>query len=113
MSAKVIHFLDNRIYGNLVLMVALRGVSCGRQGVAFVNDKECLPGLAGLLGDDIECLIKKRAHLSDFARSPDSGAELEEHSLLPGFARQPVTRAFGSDRFSGADIAREDHEGVS
>ena len=112
MAAKVVNFLDDGVDGHFVLVVALRRVPRGRKGVAFVDDEEGLPGLSGLLGDDIKRLVEKRAHLADLARSADAGAEFKQHRLLAGFASQSVARAFGRDSLSCADIAREDNQGI-
>jgi hypothetical protein len=40
MSAKIIHFLDDGIYGNLVFMMALGGFPGRSKGIAFVDDEE-------------------------------------------------------------------------
>ncbi len=74
MAAKVIDFLDDGVNGHFIFMVALHRVARGSKRVAFVDNKEGLPGFSGLLGYDFKCLVEKGAHLTDLARSADAGA---------------------------------------
>src|SRR5580698_8605267 len=113
MATKVIDLLDNGVYSYLVLVVALGCIARRCERVGLVNDEESLPGLARLLGNDIEGLIKQCAHLADLAGAADARAQLEQHCFFACLARQPVARTLCCRSLSGAHVASEDDEGIS
>ena len=65
-----------------------------------------------LLGYHVKCLIQKRTHLTDLARSSNTGTEFEKHCFPMGIVGQSVAHAFGRDGLAGADIAGENNQRI-
>ena len=94
-------------------MVTMLLVARGSQRVAFVDDQEGAPRLAGRLNDFVEGLGQEGPHLAHLAATSDPVAQLEKQCILSArLLSQSVCNALSGSRLASSHVAVEDHKRV-
>jgi hypothetical protein len=108
----VIDFLNQSVYADLVLVMALVVIPIRGERVRFVNDQERKFGLPGLMGDHLKRTIYERAHFADISAAANSRTKFEQRGCTLHVPRKRIRYAFRRCSFSSTYVSVENNQWV-